>query len=168
MLNIYKFSVLLLLGLMVLVSYYIVFVKLYKSTKSYIEHEFWFGIDTTIVKMLVFFQVLAIVGFIMSVSSLIRNVPTTGILSKYLFSVLCLFFVSAIVWPYATYYKQPIIVVASLVCTAIASILLLAGSIESDQPKWYIVLGLILLSIVTVLGDGVVWNANYIYKQLYP
>ena len=71
-------------------------------------------------------------------------------------------------WPYATYYKQPIIVVASLVCTAIASILLLAGSIESDQPKWYIVLGLILLSIVTVLGDGVVWNANYIYKQLYP
>ena len=167
MLNIYKLSILCVLGLLVLVSYYIVFAKLYKSNKSYINHEFWFDIDRTIVKMLVIFQVLAVVGFMISVPSLIIHVPESGILSRYLFSVLCLFLVSAIVWPYATYYKQSVIVVGSLICTAIASILLLAGSVEDKRPKWYIVFGLILLSIVTVLGDAVIWNSNYIFKKLY-
>jgi len=164
MLEFNKIIVLILLGISVLVSYYIVFVKLYKSKKSYINHEFWFGIDEKIVKILVFFQILAVIGFLISIIPLIFNVPTHGILSNNLFIILCVFFISAIIWPFATYYKKHILVVLSLIFTAISSILLLAGSIEDKNPKWYIVLGTLLLSIVTVLGDGVLWNANYIYK----
>ena len=50
---------------------------------------------------------------------------------------------------------------------AISSILLLAGSVEDKDVKWYVTFGLLLVSIVTVLGDSVIWNANYIYKLLY-
>lgn len=163
MLNFYKKTSLTFLGLSVLISYYIVFIILYRSNKSYIEHEFWFGIDKNIVKILVFFQFLAFGGFLISVPSLVSKVPSNGVLSKHLFKILCVFFISAIIWPFATYYKQHILVVASLIATAISSILLLAGSIEDKNPKLHIVIGLFLLSIVTVLADGVMWNANYIY-----
>lgn len=166
MIKINKIIILFLLGISVFVSYYIVFVKLYKSNKSYINHEFWFGIDRNIVKILVFFQFLAVIGFLISVIPLILNVPSQGILKNNLFLILCVFFISAIIWPFATYYKKHLLVVLSLIFTAISSILLLAGSIEDKNPKWYVVLGSFLLSIITVLGDGVLWNANYIYKVI--
>lgn len=50
------------------------------------------------------------------------------------------FFISAIIWPFATYYKKHILVVLSLIFTAISSILLLAGLIEDKNPKWYVVM----------------------------
>jgi hypothetical protein len=95
---------------------------------------------------------------------MVFDVPSQGILKNNLFLILCVFFISAIIWPFATYYKKNILVVLSLIFTAISSILLLAGLIEDKNPKWYVVLGSFLLSIVTVLGDGVLWNVNYIYK----
>ena len=167
MLDVSKIVILAIAGLLVLVSYYIVFFKLYKSTKSYMTHDFWFGIDTTVVKMLMFFQILAVIGFLMCVIPLVIDIPKSGVLSEYLFAVILTFFISAIIWPFATYYKMHVLVVVSLLFTAFASILLLAGSIEDTKPKWYIVLGALLLCNVTVLGDGVLWNANYIYKLLH-
>ena len=165
MLKIYEFIILFILGLCVLISYYIVFIKLFKSKKTYVKHEFWFGMDENIVKILALFQIFAVFGFIRSVSHLVINIPKKGILSKYLFIILFVFFTSAIIWPFATFYKKHTLVIISLIFTAISSILLLAGSIEDDNQEWDIVLGLFLLSIVTVLGDGVMWNANYIYKN---
>jgi hypothetical protein len=163
-LNFYRKTIIISLGLSVLISYYIVFVVLYKSQKSYINHEFWFGINSEFVKIIVFFQILALYGFLTSVSSLVSNLPTQGVLSNHLFKILCMFFIGAIVWPFATFYKKHTLVVLSLIITAISSILLLAGSIEDTNPKFHIVLGTFLVSIVTVLADGVLWNANYIYK----
>jgi hypothetical protein len=163
-LDFYKKIILILLGLSVLISYYIVFVVLYKSKKSYINHEFWFGMNRELVKIIVILQLLALYGFLTSVSILVSNVPTHGILSNNLFKILCMFFVSAIIWPFATFYKKHIIVVLSLTMTAISSILLLAGSIEDTNQNFHVVLGTFLVSIVTVLVDGVLWNANYIYK----
>jgi hypothetical protein len=160
----YKKIILILLGLSVLISYYIVFVVLYKQNKSYIDHDFWFGMNREFVKIIVVLQLVAVYGFLTSVSLLVSNVPTQGILSNYLFKILCVFFVSAIVWPFATFYKKHILVVSSLIMTAISSILLLAGSIEDANPKFHVILGTFLVSIVTVLVDGVLWNANYIYK----
>lgn len=161
----YKLLILFVLAICVLISYYIVFIKLFKSNKTYINHEFWFGIDKTIVKILVFFQLLAVFGFIISVYNLIINIPNQGILSKYLFEILFVFFISSIVWPFATFYKKHSLVIVSLIFAAISSILLLAGSVEDNNSKWYVILGLFFLSIVTVLGDSVIWNANYIYKN---
>jgi hypothetical protein len=163
-LDFYKKIILILLGLSVLISYYIVFVVLYKSKQSYIDHEFWFGMNRELVKIIVVLQLVAVYGFLTSVSILVSNVPTQGILSNHLFKILCMFFVSAIIWPFATYYKKHILVVLSLTITAISSILLLAGSIEDKNPNFHVVLGTFLVSIVTVLADGVLWNANYIYK----
>ena len=64
----------------------------------------------------------------------------------------------------ATYYKINWLIILSLITTAIASILLLAGTIEEkkDDIRWYKVLGLLSLCLVTVLADGVLWNANYL------
>lgn len=54
------------------------------------------------------------------------------------------------------------VAVTSLVVTAIGALLLLAGYAETKEPKWYVLLGLLLFSIVTVLADGVMWNARFI------
>jgi hypothetical protein len=73
------------------------------------------------------------------------------------------FLVSAIIWPIATTYKAKATSVASLVVTAISSILLLAG-LSEDRAPMYVLLSALSLSIVVVLLDAVVWNANYILQ----
>ena len=53
----------------------------------------------------------------------------------------------------------------SLIVTALCSILLLAGQLESQEPSWYATLGLLLFCLVTVLGDGVGWNARFLVRS---
>jgi uncharacterized membrane protein YesL len=160
-------NILLLAAIGLIISYYAVFFKLYKSnSKSYATHEFWFGMNETFVRILIIFQVLAAIGFITAISSWIKNPPNSGIMSiKYvLFVTLLIFFIGSIIWPFAVYYKKHIIVVGSVVFVALSSILLLAGSIEEKNSRWYVILGLLALCLVTVLADAILWNANYIIK----
>ena len=163
--TIYKI-VLLFLAISVLVSYYIVFKILYKSNKSYINHDFWFGLDKNLVKIIIVFQLFALLGFVTSVGYWMNNSPHGGIMSRgnVLFYTLLVFFIGSIIWPFAVYYKKHIIVVLSLIIVAISSILLLAGSVEENNVKVTVVIGFLFLCIVTVLLDAVVWNANYITK----
>ena len=154
--------VLAILGVSVLLSYYI-FLKTDEKYEGYLDHPFWFGIQKNVVILLMIFQILAVFGFLISIGP-----PKTGaVKDDNLFYALLLFFISAIIWPIATKYNQYVISVISVVFTAAASIWLLAGSIEEEDNdlKFYRVLGLLLLSIVTVLGDAVLWNANYIIKN---
>jgi hypothetical protein len=162
-----KKAILLFFAISVLVSYYIVFKILYKkSNKSYIDHDFWFGLDKNLVKIIIVFQLIALIGFITSVGYWMNNSPQGGIMSKgdVLFYTLLAFFIGSIIWPFAVYYKKHIIVVLSLIIVAISSILLLAGSVEEKNVKVNVVIGFLFLCIVTVLLDAVVWNANYITK----
>jgi hypothetical protein len=155
-------------GVSVLSSYYYIFGT--KVRHGYIEHPFWMGIPRTIIIILMVFQVLAAVGFIVALTSWITTPPTGGILgrSKYNLTMILLgFLISAVIWPIATYHKNHALTSISLLTAAASTILLLAGSIEEDNPRWYIVLSLIMLNIVTVLGDGVIWNATYISKVRY-
>ena len=163
--TIYKI-VLLFFAISVLVSYYIVFKILYKSNKSYINHDFWFGLDKNLVKIIIVFQLFALLGFVTSVGYWMNNSPQGGIMSRgnVLFYTLLVFFIGSIIWPFAVYYKKHIIVVLSLIIVAISSILLLAGSVEENNVKVTVVIGFLFLCIVTVLLDAVVWNANYITK----
>ena len=165
MVFIYKI-VLLFFAISVLVSYYIVFKILYKSDKSYINHDFWFGLDKNLVKIIIVFQLFALLGFVTSIWYWMNNSPQGGIMSRgnVLFYTLLVFFIGSIIWPFAVYYKKHIIVVLSLIIVAISSILLLAGSVEENNVKVTIVIGFLFLCIVTVLLDAVVWNANYITK----
>lgn len=161
-----QLSVLAVLGILVLVTYYFYLVK--DSTKGYTDHPFWFDIPPDFVKVLIVFQILAIIGFLVAIGSWLVTPPEKGIMKdNMLFYTLCLFLISAILWPLATYYDYPIVVVGSLILTAIVSILLLAGTIEEENVKWYRVLGILCLCVTTVLVDGVLWNANYIKKKVY-
>ena len=159
--------VLAILGVSVLLSYYI-FLKTDEKYEGYFDHPFWFGIQKNVVILLMIFQILAVFGFLISIGSWLIKPPKTGaVKDDNLFYALLLFFISAIIWPIGTKYNQYVISVISVVFTAAASIWLLAGSIEEEDNdlKFYRVLGLLLLSIVTVLGDAVLWNANYIIKN---
>jgi hypothetical protein len=152
-----------LFGLLVLTSYYIVFAKL--VTGSYLKHKFWLGINTSTISVLFFFQILAACGFIASSTTWIVDPPTTGVMGNNVYALpvtISVLLITAIIWPFATYYKIPWLTVLSLIGTAASSIVLLAGAIEEDNPRWWVVLGWMLLCLVTVLGDGVVWNAKYI------
>ena len=155
--------ILAILGISVLLSYYIILGKIHSD--SYFSHPLWFGINSDITKMLTIF---AAIGFIIGVVAWFKTPPITGIMSNeyVLFTTICLFFLSSTFWSFAVYYKVEWLVILSLIITAICSILLLAGSIEDIDAKWYIVLGFMLLCITTVLGDGVLWNANYIKRLL--
>lgn len=155
-----------LISLVVLTSYYFYLFK--GSTSDYFTHPFWFGISPSIVKILMVFQVFAVIGFITTIISWIINPPKQGIMyGNNLFYTLILFFVSATIWPIATQYKIHWLVISSLILTAIASILMLVGTIEErkEDIKTYKVLGMIFLCMVSVLVDGVLWNVNYI-KQI--
>lgn len=156
------------LGLTVLVSYYIVFIHL-NTPHNYLTHPFWFGIPKNIVIILVFFQTLAVVGFLMAMITWIIDPPEGGVMGSHIALPLTIsvFLITASIWPFAVHYDIPWLVVVSLIGTAICSIVLLAGSIEETNQRWWVVLGFILLSIVTVIGDGVLWNANYIKLKLY-
>ena len=158
--------ILAILGISVLLSYYIILGKIHSD--SYFSHPLWFGINSDITKMLTIFQIFAAIGFIIGVVAWFKTPPKTGIMANeyVLFTTICLFFLSSTSWSFAVYYKVEWLVILSLIITSICSILLLAGSIEDVDAKWYIVLGFMLLCITTVLGDGVLWNANYI-KRLF-
>jgi len=146
------------LGLILFVIYYHVFGK---HGGGYITHPAWLGLSANIVKMLCVLQVFAAIGFLVSVGTWVFVPPTSGI-GVHLHFLIALFLVSAITWPIALKYGIGWLVVLSLVMTAAGSILLLAASIEDETPKWWVILGFILLNVVTVLVDAVMWNAKFI------
>ena len=104
------------------------------SKFGYINHPFWFGLPENIIKIMVVFQVLAMIGFLTAVISWIRYPPKQGIMYKNnLFYTLILFLLSASIWPIVTYYKIHWAAVLSIILTAVSSILLLAGTIEEAK-----------------------------------
>ena len=155
-----------LFGILVLVSYG-TYLKTTLPNRNYFTNQDWYGMPENIVKVLTFFQLLAVIGFIVAILSWIMKPPTEGIMSNYLFVTLLFFFISAALWAFAVNKDINWLVISSLIVTAICSILMLAGSIEENNPRIHIVLGLLFLCIVTVLGDGVLWNANYIVKSKF-
>ena len=158
--NVYEIILLCILGISVLVSYY-VYLRTDTQT-NYFTHPFWFNMNQNVTKFLTVFQILAMIGFLIAIGSWLIDPPKGGIMENYLFITLVVFFVSAAIWPFATYNKIEWLSVLSVVLTAISSILLLAGSIEEKHQRLLIVAGLTFLCITTVLGDAILWNANYI------
>jgi ammonia channel protein AmtB len=160
-----SFLIVPILGFGVLTSYYYVFKKKLPDY-NYNKHPFWMGIPSDIVNFLVILQILAGIGFLIAICSWIASPPQDGIMGNAKSSLpltLSGFLLSSIIWPLATLQKKHFWVAFSLVTAAISTILLLAGSIEESNIRWYIVISLIFLNIVTVLCDAVIWNAKYIY-----
>ena len=127
-----------LLSIVVLSSYYFYLIK--DSTTGYINHPFWFGMSPTIIKMLMVFQAFAIIGFLTTIINWIQYPPKEGIMhDNNLFYTISLFLISAAIWPVATQYKIHFLAIFSIILTAIASILLLVGTVEErkEDIKWY-------------------------------
>jgi hypothetical protein len=163
--NYSQLTLLSILSILVLSSYYFYLVK--DSTTDYFNHPFWFGINPSIVRIFVILQIFAVTGFLIAITSWIIQPPSQGLMAgDGLFYTLILFLISAAVWPIATHYKIHSFVIFSLILTAIASILLLIGSVEESKQdiRWYKIIGILCLCIVSVLVDGVLWNINYIKK----
>ena len=112
--------------------------------------------------------------FMASPSGWLFGAPQGGILgdSKIFYVVLILFFLSSASWAFLAKggihgSKTAVILCSvSLVITAICSIIFIAGAVEEDNPRWFVVLGTILLGITTIIGDGVCWNAVFLKKYL--
>ena len=154
------------LGLLVLVTYYICFTRL-QEPSPYASHPMWFGMPKAYIYFCIVLQIAAAIGFIFLFIDLVRNPSTKGILS-YIDGyaptmILATFLISSIVWPIVTTYKHKTGSVLSLVIAAMASLLLLAGVTEDRKPL-SVVIATVIFCIVTVLQDGVMWNANYLLQ----
>ena len=148
----------LILGLGVIIAYIVTFLG---SSSSYWTHPFWYGVSVDTVKALSALQLLAAVGFLAAVASLVAK-PAQWPASVVVATILA----PAIVWPLATARKHKFCASASLVVTALGSMALVGGAFTETQTRWPLVIGSLLFANVTVLGDAVGWNARYIASNM--
>lgn len=159
-------------GLGVIGSY--IYLSTAHKTSSYVNSPLWLELGRSVTIPLTVLQMLAAVGFIAAIGSWIFGAPPDGgimSLTAMLPVTLGFFLAASIAWAILVAQKNPpkAAVSVSLVVAAVTSILLLAGAAEEAKPRWWIVLGLILFCAVTVLADGVVWNARYLKRGIrYP
>lgn len=156
-------SILIILGASVLFTYYYVFTKR-MTPAPYLTHELWLGMPKSTVIVLVIFQVLAAIGFMLGSISWVISPPVGGIMGSSVSRnvIFALVLIASILWPLSVMWKIPALVVGSLVVVAFCAILICAGSVEEYNSRWYVVLGFLLFAITVVLSDGVLWNAKYI------
>lgn len=153
-----------LLGIMVLVAYYVCFTKL-QSPAPYHLHSMWFDMPMSYRYLCIVFQVMAIVGFLLFCVYYVQQDAARGLftyLDGHMTTILvATFLLASIAWPIFTTVHMPNLSVTSLVVAAMACMLLLAGAVE-DRVPIHIIISIMVLCIVVVLQDGVMWNANYI------
>lgn len=140
------------------------------------KHDYWLGFPKGCKIVFYVFQVLAAVGFVAFVVSYLRDGNFTQGLFSYhpavVPTIVTIMLAACFAWGLAVvaYMNKKTrkwlkwVCVVALVITAVCAMLLLAGTVESESPKWYVLLGLLCFALVTVLGDAVAWNARFILK----
>ena len=161
------------LGLIVLLSY----IPIAKEQLAG-KYDYWVGFSQNIQYMLYPLMGLAAIGFVTFIIQYLLNNNnfTSGLFSYHKFIVPILvgiLLLASICWSICVMYyvRQPSIILKTLtsiclIVVAICSVLLLAGYTESQNPKWYVILGLIAFCVVTVLNDGVIWNSKMLTQKL--
>jgi hypothetical protein len=150
-------------GALVIASY------AYLATSSpgggYLDTPLWNGIGRHTVIALVAMQVLAAVGAVAAIGTWIANPPKGGLMSRTgaLPATLAVFLTASALWGFLMAMKTPSKagVSVTLIVAAATSIAMLAGSAEESAPRWWVVLGLLLLCATTVLADAVVWQSRF-------
>lgn len=161
-------------GAAVLSTYVLVFRK-YSEGYMSPAHPFWLGYAKPTVRALVALQVAAVVGFFLfAVPWLFIGQPEGGLLGSSpaaLSVTLGLFMVASALW--APCMRQALTTrslpwklaaCASLWVAAASTLVLVAGAAEEVEPRWYVLLGVILFGMTTVLADGVAYTARTIVK----
>lgn len=168
-LNIPLLVITIVLGLGVLASYIPMIMDIRKNNNS----KLYWGLDKQQRIPYYIFMILAVFGFLTFIVYYLdkNNKPKSGILSKgYSLEILIgLVLVFSILWSVFVYYSVKngknsfrILTVLTLAVVAISSLLLLAGTtMDKDSPP-YVIAGILLFCLVTVLGDAVGWNARFL------
>ena len=158
------------LGLCVLLSYYVIFRR--ATNSGYFQHPFWLGLPKEFIIFASVLQCLAAIGFCVALTSWVKKSPEGGLLSLHpalLPLIVSVLLVASIAWAPLTDVRMrtgsriaKIGASASLTVTAIGSILLVAGASEETNPRWSAMIGTLLFAIVTVICEGVIYNARFI------
>lgn len=142
---------------------------------TYLTSPLWLGWPRGAVIALVVLQALAAAGFLAAVLTWIFGAPPDGgVMARpaALPVTLAVFLLGSIAWAVLVARPAPGAGVTAgvslaLVATAAATVALIAGAAEEKRPRWWVLLGLLLLGAVTVLADGVAWNARWIATRVY-
>ena len=168
-LNIPLLVITVVLGLAVLASYIPMIMDIRKNNNS----KLYWGLDKQQRIPYYVFMILAVFGFLTFIMYYIdlENKPTSGILSKgYTLEILVsLVLIFSILWSVFVYLSvkngnkiYKILCASTLVVVAISSVLLLAGTTSDKDSPPYVIAGIILFCLVTVLADSVGWNARFL------
>lgn len=138
--------------------------------RGYIDSPLWLDAGRDTVIALVALQALAAVGFLAAVGTWIFGKPPTGGLMARpaaLPVTLAVFMVFSALWAFFLAWGAAFkgVVALTLIAVALASVALLAGAAEETKPRWWVVLGLLLLSTTTVLSDAVAWNSRFLASK---
>jgi len=159
-------------GIIVLYSYYD---QLGDKGKSIYDNKYWLGIDKNIINFILPFMGLAVLGFLTFFIGYLIKSPERGLLN-YLDGwvtviLIGIFLGASIGWSYAVNkgikknasFASIFMTSFCLIMAAIAAILLLAGSFESENIV--LIVGMLFLAIQVVLMDGIGWNAIFLLQK---
>ena len=160
-------SVCLVLGLLVLLSYGVL-LKLNDMT------SLWQGMSSSNQYVYYAFMVLAALGFCGFVVWYLTNTSEMSGIFKHEWlapTVMAVLLCASALWSVfvslgKTNKAWPVLVSVMLVVTALSTIVLVAGTVESEVAPWYALAGILLFGLTTVLGDAVGWNAKFILANL--
>lgn len=170
-----------LLGLMIPISYVIVFVDplhLFDvaHTGSYFESPYWVGIPPRSAIAVTLLQPAAAVGYMTWVGWLHSDGPRPlGFLTQEIaIFLLRVFLLSSMVWPFLVFVsiKNPQSIWLALLCciplwiSGVCVSLLVAFTFESFAPP-VPTLGVLFLSQVVVMADAIGWSAACLQKVIY-
>ena len=178
------------LGIAVLLSYYIVFNS---NSESYFDSKYWLGIPDNVKTGIIIFQIIAGISYMIWIYLMFTYPPKTGILSydilgtKGLTILISLFLISSMLWPFTLQYinfdnlsvQQALITNSTIWVASFAASLLLAGTFEDmsglNNPNFennsminYIkFITILFFCIVVILLDGIGWSSILLYKSIY-
>jgi branched-subunit amino acid transport protein AzlD len=145
-------------------------------TGSYFESPYWMGIPPRSAVAVTFLQPVAVAGYLMWVGWLHSEEPRAlGMLTQNVAILLLrLFLLSSSIWPFFTFLsiKNPQSVGMAILCcvplwiSAICIVLLVAFTFEAFAPP-IPTLGILFLSQIVVMADGIGWSAACLQKVIH-
>ena len=173
-------SVLVLVGVLgpsILASYIPIVLRQRSSANNF---DFWLGMPRPLLPLLYFLMLLAGGGFLAVITDYLQKQPVDGLFGKHpavfpavvgtilVSSLLWSFFVLGLSTASSNSRRKLFLILSSLTLagTGIGAVLLLAGTAERPDPPALVLGGALAFALVTVLVDGVAWNARSIVQSL--
>lgn len=150
--------ILALTGILVIIAYFTSFRK--SRNKSITKHPLWLGLKPNFIKIILFLQALAAIGFLVGTIGTLAQ-PGFDVLQTFMIFIFLFF---AMVWPISVSENYVKTTCSSLVAVALSSLALLIISCVKNYPVWIsIAWGFLVFN--SVFSDAILWNSLYIMKH---